>query len=116
MMASSAIRGIPPGRSKVGLASASEKHGGFDADLTGSAVEDQIYFRAEAVAYVIGGGGRKSGEAVGTGRGERNLGGADQGSGDGMRGHAHGDGGQARGDDIGNCRLLFDNQLLENQG
>src|SRR5208282_2198127 len=55
------------------------EHGGLDADLTGSAVEYEIYVAAQAAANVVGGGRRKFAEAVRAGCGERNASGADQG-------------------------------------
>src|SRR5208282_1393737 len=82
--------------------------------VAGSTVEYEIYVRAQAAADVLGGGRRKFGEAVGAGCCDGNAGGADEGKRDRVRGHPETDGGKAGGDDVGNCRLLFE-LLFEHQ-
>src|ERR1035438_1054346 len=55
------------------------EHGGFDADLTGSAVEYEVYGGAQTAADVVGAGRREFGKAVSARRGDWNAGSTDQG-------------------------------------
>ncbi len=86
------------------------EHGGFDADLTGSAVEYEVHVRTQAPADVLSGRRRKFGEAVGAGCSEWNTGSTDEGERDGMPGHAQTNRGEIGGDDVRNDGLLFQYQ------
>jgi len=77
------------------------EHGGLDADVAGTAIEDVVHVGAQAAADVVGGGGRELREAIGAGSGEGDAGGLDQCERDGMSGHAQAYGGEAGGDDEG---------------
>ena len=96
---------IPPrdatGTEQDGLRLNQREDRGFNAHLAGSAVENVVDVVAEAAEDVLGGGGRKFGESIGTGRSKRNTGGADQSEGNRVRGHAQADRGQTGGDDEG---------------
>src|ERR1017187_2705453 len=96
---------IPPrdatGTEQDGLRLNQREDRGFNAHLAGSAVENVVDVVAEAAEDVVGGGGRKFGESICAGRGERNTSSAAQGKGNGMGGHAQADRGQTGGDDEG---------------
>ena len=73
------------------------QHGGFDTDPRRAAIQNEI---GKLAGHVLRRGGRKLGEAVGAGRGDWHLRGADQLESEGVRGHAQPHRGQARGDDV----------------
>ena len=98
--------GDASGAEKNRLRLGERQDSGFDADLAGTSVEDEIDVVAEAAADVLGSGGGKFGEAVGTGSGEGHVGGTDESERDGMGWHAEGDGRKSGGDGVGNRRLL----------
>lgn len=77
--------------------------GGFDPDLAGTAVQDEIHAGSEAVADVIGCGWRELGEAVCTWPGQRNSCSADQRQGNRVRRHSDRYRVEARGNNAGNA-------------
>ena len=84
--------------------------GGFEADFAGPTVEKKGSLLTEGVADVLRGGGGEVGEAIGAGSGDREIGGAKKGEGNGVAGDAQANGREASGDFVGNDGLFGDDK------